>query len=81
MVMVSQAKTWNNIGVVHMDNKSLPYIKCKCQYHIIFISKYYKKVLYRKIREDEREITNILCKYKNYTSGSIKTPGHLVNKL
>lgn len=37
----------------------------KCQYHIVFIPKYRKKVLYGKIREDVREILSTLCKYKN----------------
>ena len=29
-----------------MDNKSLLYTKWKCQYHIVFITKYRKKSLY-----------------------------------
>ena len=39
--------------------------KWKCQYHIVFIPKYRKKVLYGKIRDDVREIISTLCKYKN----------------
>ncbi|MCB5527868.1 IS200/IS605 family transposase [Fusicatenibacter saccharivorans] len=42
-------------------------MKCrvwKCQYPIVFIPKYKKKVLYGKIREDVREIISTLCKYK-----------------
>ena len=46
-----------------MDNKSLSHTKWKCQYHLVFITKYHKKVLYGKIRDDVREST--LCKYKN----------------
>lgn len=37
----------------------------KCQYHIVFIPKYRKKVLYGKIRDDVREIISTLCQYKN----------------
>lgn len=48
-----------------MDNKSISHTRWKCQYHIVFISKYRKKVLYGKVREDVREILNTLCKYKN----------------
>ena len=48
-----------------MDNKSLSHTRQKCQYHIVFIPKYRKKVLYGKVREDVREIISILCKYKS----------------
>jgi putative transposase len=39
--------------------------KWKCQYHIVFIPKYRKRVLYGKIKMDVREILIKLCKYKN----------------
>ena len=48
-----------------MDNKSLSHTRWKCQYHIVFIPKYRKKVLYGRIRTDVREIINTLCQYKN----------------
>ncbi len=48
-----------------MDNRSLSHARWKCQYHIVFIPKYRKKVLYGKAREDVREIINTLCEYKN----------------
>lgn len=48
-----------------MDNRSLSHTKWKCQYHIVFIPKYRKKVLYGKVREDVREILSTMCKYKN----------------
>ena len=47
------------------DIHSLSHTKWKCQYHIVFIPKYRKKVLYGKVREDVREILSTLCKYKN----------------
>ena len=48
-----------------MDSKSLSHTKWKCQYHIVFIPKYRKKVLYGKLMQDVREILKTLCKYKN----------------
>ena len=48
-----------------MDDKSLSHTRWKCQYHIVFIPKYRKKVLYGKVRDDVREIISTLCKYKN----------------
>lgn len=62
--MVSQAKLNHRRGS-DMDNRSLSHTKWKCQYHIVFIPKYRKKVLYGKVREDVREIISALCKYKN----------------
>lgn len=44
-----------------MDNRSLSHTRWKCQYHIVFIPKYRKKVLYGKIRE----IISTLCRYKD----------------
>ena len=48
-----------------MDSKSLSHTKWKCQYHIVFIPKYRKKVLFGQIRNDVREIIKALCKYKS----------------
>ena len=48
-----------------MDNKSLSHVRWKCQYHIVFIPKYRKKVLYGKLKEDVRDIIATLCRYKN----------------
>jgi len=48
-----------------MDSSSLSHTKWKCQYHIVFIPKYRRKVLYGKIKIDVREILKKLCKYKN----------------
>lgn len=47
-----------------MDSKSVSHSKWKCQYHIVFIPKYRKKVLYGQVRQDVREIISTLCKYK-----------------
>ena len=50
---------------VQMDNQSLSHVRWKCQYHIVFIPKYRKKVLYGKLRNDVREIISTLCRYKD----------------
>lgn len=47
-----------------MDTKHLSYTKWKCQYHIVFIPKYRKKVLYGKLRLDVKDILSTLCRYK-----------------
>ena len=47
-----------------MDDQSLPHTRWKCQYHIVFIPKYRRKVMYGKVRGDIREIIKILCRYK-----------------
>ena len=46
------------------DTFSLAHTTWKCQYHIVFIPKYRKKVMYGRVREDMREILRTLCKYK-----------------
>ena len=48
-----------------MDSKSLSHTKWECQYHIVFIPKYRKKVLYGRLREDVRDIIATLCQYKH----------------
>lgn len=45
-----------------MDNRSLSHTKYRCQYHVVFIPKYRKKVLYGQMREDVCEIIQDLCK-------------------
>lgn len=40
-----------------MDNRSLSHTRWKCQYHIVFIPKYRKKVLYGRLRTDIKKIT------------------------
>ena len=39
--------------------------KWKCQYHIVFIPKYRKKVLYGQLKRDVRDILTALCKYRD----------------
>ena len=47
-----------------MDSKSLSHTRWKCQYHIVFIPKYRKKILYDRLREDVHDIIKLLCGYK-----------------
>ena len=47
-----------------MDSYSLSHTRWNCQYHIVFIPKYRKKVMYGKVRDDMREILRTLCQYK-----------------
>lgn len=48
-----------------MDNKSLAHAKWECQYHIVFITKYRKKIMHKRARNDVSEIISMLCKYKD----------------
>ena len=38
-------------------------LRWKCQYHVVFIPKYRKKVLYGKLKADVRDIISTLCRY------------------
>ena len=58
-----------------MDVKSLAHTKWNCVYHIVFIPKYRRKVMYGAIRTDIREIIRTLCGYKEVEifEGSVST--------
>ena len=47
-----------------MDNSSLSHCKWKCQYHIVFIPKYRRKVMFGQTKADVREMLKKLCEYK-----------------
>ena len=47
-----------------MNTYSLSHTRWKCQYHIIFIPKNRRKVMYGKLKADVREIIIKLCGYK-----------------
>jgi putative transposase len=47
-----------------VDNSSLSHTKWDCTYHIVFIPKYRRKVMFGELREDIREIIKKLCAYK-----------------
>ena len=48
-----------------MDESSLSHTRWKCQYHIVIISKYRRKVIYKEIHKDIGEILRRLCDYKH----------------
>lgn len=48
-----------------MDSYSLSHSRHKCQYHVVFISKYRKRIIYGKLKADVREIIKRLCDYRN----------------
>ena len=48
-----------------MDESSLSHTRWKCQYHIILVPKFRRKVVYGKIRKDIGEILRRLCDYKH----------------
>ena len=47
-----------------MDSSSLSHTMWKCQYHIVFIPKYRKKVMYGNVKADVREVLKKLCEFK-----------------
>ena len=47
-----------------MDSSSLSHTRYKCQYHVVFIPKYRKRIMYGKIKADVREILKQLCSYR-----------------
>ncbi len=61
-----------------MYNQSLSHTKWKCQYHIVFIPKYRRKVMYGAVRKDIVEIIQTLCEYKHVkiTAGAVAV-GHV----
>lgn len=47
------------------DDLSLSHTRWNCKYHIVFIPKYRRKEIYRKIRTDIGQIIRQLCAYKD----------------
>ena len=48
-----------------MDNQSIQHTRWNCTYHIVFIPKYRKKMLYGSNKKDIVEIIKKLCEMKN----------------
>ncbi len=48
-----------------MDESSLSHTRWKCQYHIVIVPKFRRKVVYGKLRKDIEEILRRLCDYKH----------------
>ena len=47
------------------DEKSLSHTRWKCQYHIVLVAKYRRKIIYGKLRKDIGKILRQLCDYKH----------------
>ena len=47
-----------------MDNKSLAHTRWNCTYHMIFIPKYRRKIMYGTNKKDLAEINKKLCEMK-----------------
>ncbi len=47
-----------------MDEKSLSHTKWKCQYHLVLVPKYRRKIIYQALRKDIGIILRKLCEYK-----------------
>ncbi len=52
-------------GHPEMDEKSLSHTRWKCQYHVVIVPKYRRKVIYGKLRKDIGAILRKLCEYKH----------------
>lgn len=48
-----------------MNDNILSHTKYNCIYHIVFIQKYRRKIMYGRLRYEVREILKRLCEYKN----------------
>ena len=46
------------------QHNSLAHTRWMCKYHIVFIPKYARKIIYNQIRKDISEYIKTLCKYK-----------------
>ena len=64
MVKVSQAITIKNIGGIQMDNQSIQHTRWNCTYHIVFIPKYRRKIMYGQVKKDIVDILKKLCEMK-----------------
>ncbi len=61
-----------------MDSNSLSHTKWNCIYHIVFIPKYRRKVMYGQLRDDIRGIIRQLCEYKGVEIvGGSASPDHI----
>ena len=47
-----------------MDNRSLSHTKWNCTFHVVFIPKYRRKIMYGQVRKDVREVIRKLCKMR-----------------
>ena len=50
-----------------MDNQSLAHSKYNCTYHVVFIPKYRRKVMFGNLRKEVGEIIGKVCKMEGVT--------------
>ena len=61
-----------------MNDASIAHTRWNCQYHIVFIPKYRKKVIFNDVRRDLGQILRKLCEMKEVTIISAATqPDHV----
>ena len=48
-----------------MNDASIAHTRWNCQYHIVFIPKYRKKVIFNEVRKDLGQILRKLCEMKD----------------
>ena len=53
-----------SIGGIHMDNQSISHTKWNCTYHVVFIPKYRRKIMYGEVKVEVGEILRKLCEMK-----------------
>lgn len=47
-----------------MDNRSISHMRWNCTYHIVFIPKYRRRIMYGDVKRDLVEIIKKLCEMK-----------------
>ena len=47
-----------------MDNQSIQHTRWNCTYHIVYIPKYRRKIMYGEVKKDIRDIIKKLCEMK-----------------
>lgn len=50
-----------------MDNKSIAHTRWNCTYHIVFIPKYRRRIMYGEVKKDIVDIIKKLCEMKQIT--------------
>jgi REP element-mobilizing transposase RayT len=51
-------------GGVPVDEEMLAHTKWNCIYHVVFIPKYRRRIMYGEVRMDVKEVLRKLCEYK-----------------
>ena len=50
-----------------MDDSSLSHTSWNCKYHIVFVPKYRRKIIYGELKQDIANILSMLCKRSTYS--------------